>query len=171
MTTVNRYRLWCSTEEDYRYVWDTAEPSTCPSGVEHSVDSDSITIIDTTGEGSHYTEAGELIIADGHISVDDAGRWVGQPIITASGLATTISDFKIDYDCKVKGAHFWTCPVSGYNSQTTADFQVVDKDDVLGLFDVYGLEQGEVLELTKYVDGSPLAPEFCNMSSFNFPSI
>jgi len=45
-TTVKKYRLYCQTEEAFREVWSTSTPTVCPSGIEHSIDEDTIVVID-----------------------------------------------------------------------------------------------------------------------------
>lgn len=47
MTTVNFYRVRCTTDNKDEYVWDTHEPTTCPTNAAHSIDSNLITIIHT----------------------------------------------------------------------------------------------------------------------------
>ena len=50
MTTVNRYRIFCNTENAYVYTWDTSPPTTCPNNNTHTVDSASVTLIDSVSE-------------------------------------------------------------------------------------------------------------------------
>jgi hypothetical protein len=44
MTTLYNYRLFCETENDYVYKWDTVEPTTCPHNNSHTIDPNSISI-------------------------------------------------------------------------------------------------------------------------------
>lgn len=44
---VNRYRYYCQTESNYVYKWDTTKPITCVNNINHTIDSNSISIIDT----------------------------------------------------------------------------------------------------------------------------
>lgn len=44
--TVNRYRYFCTTESNYVYKWDEVPPTTCVNNETHTIDIDSITIID-----------------------------------------------------------------------------------------------------------------------------
>lgn len=46
-TEVNYYRFYCTTESNFVYRWDTIDPSQCPNNNSHTIDSNSITIIDT----------------------------------------------------------------------------------------------------------------------------
>jgi len=47
MTTVNKYRLYCSTESTYTYAWSESEPTACPTNTAHSIDMTRTMIIDT----------------------------------------------------------------------------------------------------------------------------
>jgi hypothetical protein len=49
---VNRYRYFCQTESNYVYKWDTTKPTTCVNNVAHTIDSNSITIIDSVANQS-----------------------------------------------------------------------------------------------------------------------
>jgi hypothetical protein len=95
---------------------------------------------------------GNEVFAPSYSAIDDSGRFQGDTFV-ASGLATTIHDFKIEQDLRIAGADWWT---TGQEWGDFGSFAVVDKDDVLGLFDMYGLEEGEVLELKRYVVNVPL---------------
>jgi hypothetical protein len=50
MTTVNRYKIWCNTENDYVYDWNDTEPTTCPNDTGHSIDAESISIVEHVSE-------------------------------------------------------------------------------------------------------------------------
>lgn len=50
MTTVNKYRIFCTTENSYVYTWGTAPPTTCPNNNTHTVDLESVTLIDSVSE-------------------------------------------------------------------------------------------------------------------------
>lgn len=44
---VYKYRLWCVAESAYVECWGESAPSTCPNNTQHSIDANSITIVDT----------------------------------------------------------------------------------------------------------------------------
>jgi hypothetical protein len=46
MSNVYRYRVYCQTEESNVYTWDTIPPTVCPNINTHTIDSNSITIVD-----------------------------------------------------------------------------------------------------------------------------
>lgn len=45
--SVYKYRIYCNTEADYVYSWGNTEPTTCPNDTAHSIDTNSIAIIET----------------------------------------------------------------------------------------------------------------------------
>ena len=63
---INHYRVFCATENTYQYVWKDSLPTTCPNNNSHTIDADTISIMDTvsqaavevvqqTGTGGNYT--------------------------------------------------------------------------------------------------------------------
>jgi len=49
-TTVNLYRLFCFTENTLVTVWNETTPTACPNNNTHTIDTNSITIIDSVSE-------------------------------------------------------------------------------------------------------------------------
>ena len=45
MSCIYKYKVYCTTEALYRYIWDTTTPITCPYNATHSINSGSITKI------------------------------------------------------------------------------------------------------------------------------
>jgi hypothetical protein len=60
---VNRYRMWCETEAVHVYAWSEEKPVQCPNNAAHSIDADSIAIIEKVGDGQAYTIDGAAITA------------------------------------------------------------------------------------------------------------
>jgi hypothetical protein len=44
---INKYRIYCTTESNYVYTWNDSEPTICPNNIQHSIDDNTITIIDS----------------------------------------------------------------------------------------------------------------------------
>ena len=42
---IYKWRVWCNTEGDWKYVWSFDMPTTCPSDNQHSIDKSKIVII------------------------------------------------------------------------------------------------------------------------------
>lgn len=52
MTSVYQYRLHCSTEDSWGYVWGTSPPVSCPNNNQHQINLASITIIDSVAQNN-----------------------------------------------------------------------------------------------------------------------
>ena len=52
MTVVNQYRLYCNTEATYVYGYNTSTPTVCPNNNTHSIDTTTITIVQTISDSS-----------------------------------------------------------------------------------------------------------------------
>ena len=44
---VNKYRVFCDTDEKYVEVWAETEPTTCPENNGHSIDTSKTVIVET----------------------------------------------------------------------------------------------------------------------------
>lgn len=44
--TIFKFRIYCLTENNYNYTWDSIEPTKCPNNTEHIIDLNSITVLD-----------------------------------------------------------------------------------------------------------------------------
>jgi len=47
---LNRYRVWCETEQIYVYAWSEDTISECPNNIGHTIDTDSISIVQSVGD-------------------------------------------------------------------------------------------------------------------------
>jgi len=56
MATVYKYSIYCETEATTVYAWSEAEPTTCPNNTGHTIDTDSIAIVDTVAENHVYLD-------------------------------------------------------------------------------------------------------------------
>lgn len=52
MTTINKYRLLCTTDSTDEYSWGTTEPTTCPTNTAHTIDASKTTIVDKVEENT-----------------------------------------------------------------------------------------------------------------------
>ena len=103
MITINKYRLYCNTEDEFRYVWNDVTPTTCPSGVGHTIDSDSITIIESHSDQdvqAHIVE--ENVQTGGHYQA----RFVVMPI---SGSGWTELDISWPIPVSLLSGEYTTC--------------------------------------------------------------
>lgn len=65
MPTLNKYRVFCSTEQIYFYTWSENPPSACINNNTHTIDSESITIIDKVATNSSLATDGRLKVKSG----------------------------------------------------------------------------------------------------------
>lgn len=111
---------------------------------------------------------GNPIYSPTYAAIEEDAKFQGF-LISASGIDTdTVLDHLITQEIYVHGGWFWS---EGGILGDYAEFSVVDKDDVLGLFDMYGLVSGiDVLELGKYVDHCYLKPGGQEMTHLETPT-
>jgi hypothetical protein len=55
-TELNHYRVYCTTEADYFFIWSETEPTVCPNNVAHPIDTNLTTILDTISTTSIKAE-------------------------------------------------------------------------------------------------------------------
>jgi len=67
MAEVKKYRVWCSTEAAYQYVWrDDVQgaPTACPNDPAHTIDTDKITVVETAGVAAPTKPDGTPYVAE-----------------------------------------------------------------------------------------------------------
>jgi hypothetical protein len=69
MTEVNQYKIWCTTDTKWEYVWGTTTPTTCPTNTAHTVDTNSVAIHKTIGE-PFVTVKEEEVPTGGHFRAE-----------------------------------------------------------------------------------------------------
>lgn len=81
---VHKYRMYCNTEQSYKFVWSDSTPSACPSNDQHTIDNVTVTIIDTVNTqsvnivqegvptgGNYRVEGRKMTIAADSTQIDD----------------------------------------------------------------------------------------------------
>lgn len=77
---VNRYRVPCTTDAKYEYVWSETEPTVCPVDAGHTIDASGIAIIESRAEidviadpSMEAVEPGaNLVVANGRPAIEVA---------------------------------------------------------------------------------------------------
>jgi len=59
--SVSKYRILCTTDSKQETVWGTAAPTVCPANAGHSVDLDSVAIVDSVSPVVRVTEIDSLL--------------------------------------------------------------------------------------------------------------
>jgi hypothetical protein len=89
-------------------------------------------------------------------------KWKGYKYL-ATADAINIFDEVVVTEKALRGGWYELLDTNG-STDDIIEFSVVDKDDVLGLFETYGLTVGEdVLELKKYVETDTVNPNTSGM--------
>lgn len=104
---------------------------------------------------NRYSAGGALVTSStyGEFQEDAAFKGI---LLEADPKKTTIYDLLITKQIFIQGGYFWS---NGGNPGDMVEVSVVDKDDVLGLFGLFGLVPGvDVLELDKFVETMYLKP-------------
>ena len=135
MSVVNKYRLWCETENAYVYDWAEEEPTTCPNNTSHTIDETKTTISDTVGDDS-------VSISN---TVDESNR----PYIRAESRDdhdTTVFTTRGDQWTTVTGE------IVGTGDGTETVFSLGNKEvkNVVVYFDAVEQESGYTVDLTTY---------------------
>jgi hypothetical protein len=104
------------------------------------------------------TEDGRLVYAPSWESTEGLDpTWKGF-LYTATAGACSIFDELITEEIKLRGGWYSLVETGQAVVGDYVEFSVVDKDDVLGLFSTYGIPQGGILELKKYVKKDYVVP-------------
>ena len=162
MATTYKYRLWCSTDSTWEYVWaeDTDPvPSSCPTDGGHTLDTGKTSITKVVADQGPTNEEGNLIVAPTFENTHGIHpQWVGH-LYTATSGSTNIFDELITTEKELRGGWYELMDTNAILGDYI-EFAVVDKDDALGLFSTYGLTVGvDVLELQKYVKKEYVNPQ------------
>jgi len=142
MTTINKYRILCNTESAYRYVWAEEEPTVCPSGVAHNIDSDNIAIVE------HYTDQDvqayiveEDVRTGGHYQ----SRFV---LLSISGSGWTELDVSWPIPVSLLSGDYTTCSGAEKGDEIEA---VVAPDTIIGTVTSGVSVSGSVIEVSQTV--------------------
>jgi hypothetical protein len=73
MITLNKYRIWCETEQMYYETWGETSPPACPNNSGHTIDSTKTTIVNSLTEE-------ELRDISGKLRVQQSSRPIGTKI-------------------------------------------------------------------------------------------
>lgn len=97
----------------------------------------------------NFDADGNPVFAPTFLFTSDRARLKGE-LWEATPGAVTMFDVEVTTQLLVQGGQFW---IRDSAAGDYVDFSVVDKNNVLGVFGMYGLTPGQdVLELVKYVD-------------------
>jgi hypothetical protein len=97
---VNKYRATCTTENTSVYVWGTEPPTTCPNNIAHTIDSSSITIVDSVNDTTVQISQDKGLTGGNFRS--ETCKLIAKP----NGIQSF--DFSWPFDMSVSTVHFVT---------------------------------------------------------------
>lgn len=107
-----------------------------------------------------HTPDGAMVTAATYSQFEEDAAFKGI-LLPADPGQTSINDLQVTTQIFIEGGYFWSV---GGNLGDYCEVSVVDKDDVLGLFEVFGVPPGGVIELDKFVETMYLKPGGMNFS-------
>lgn len=87
---INKYRIYCTTDDVWRYIWDTTPPTICPDDAGHSVNSDSVDIIQIELEKNITSTDSPYFIRQEFLSCDTTSGIIRVNLPEASKSENTI---------------------------------------------------------------------------------
>lgn len=124
MTTVYKYRIYCSTDSNYEYTWAETEPTTCPTNTAHTIDASKTTIV-ATKEPDTITIKEEITPTQGFY------RFQGyQESIPASDPVGNVTSFIISWPFPVSIINGWF--ISPTNSEGDVVSAIVGENTIVG---------------------------------------
>jgi len=157
-----KFRLWCETENAYVYKWSEDgenAPTKCPNDTSHVIDTTKTAIVEIVDQPKTLSD-GILIVSPTYGFTPEDARWKGA-LFKAIGGETTFFDQKITTEIRLQGGLYNILNYVNVGWDSTnllrdfVEFSIIDKDDVLELFDDYDLTPGEgILELVKFVENA-----------------
>ena len=175
---VNKYRLWCITEESYVEGWGTEAPTVCYNNNTHTIDEDSIVQIDSVSDSDVIIKDSEITLPSQSVGFQDlTGHNVyrlGHMNYLALAGETTIFMEKFSSTMYLQGGGV-DIPeyvyVSGEKSDNKPEhgdyciFDLVDVDNVTGYtksFDISKVARsGNVATITTSTEHSFVTDEVC----------
>lgn len=99
MTQLNKYRLYCETEQTHVYKWDVVMPTQCPNNAAHNITASNTTIVDSIAENvvklsADYRDNKTILqsSSDGKLKIDVPTTSFGE-ISTAEMTPVVQADF------------------------------------------------------------------------------
>lgn len=153
MTTLYKYKIWCTTDSKWEYKWDTEAPTTCPTNNTHSVNTSSISIED-------HVEETEVKIKEE--TIPTGGNFVAQSIsfIAATGPnVTTTNTFSWPFPISVMNIRFTTADIH-YGDRATC---CVGPNTVIGALAANAATGATGCAVTSTVIDNIMVGYYCNL--------
>ena len=108
-----------------------------------------------TLDGIKSDDNGQLVTSPSYFYTDTLNAIQETTRYAIENLAVNIFDEKIENNIKLFGGKYWVGEdyVNNVHKDDYVEFSIIDKDDILGFFSMFGLDKdnGDILELNKFV--------------------
>ena len=151
-----QYRVLCVTDSKYEFIWledGDPVPSVCPVNTNHTIDSDRINIIQVIPNATVTDENGHAIVAPTYQNTQGLKAvWKGY-LYTATAGILNIFDELINTEIKISSGYYQLVAPLDSPEAVIGDYvemSIIDKDNISGLFSLYGLvaRKNEVQTIT-----------------------
>ena len=143
-----KYRIYCVTDSKYEYVWldsEASAPTTCPTDTGHTVDNSNVIIVENRPFETIHDESGYAIFSPTYQATQGLlATWKGY-LYTAQAGKMNVFDELIVPEIKISRGYYQLIHSASSPDAAVGDYaemSVIDKDDTLGLFSLYGLTVG-----------------------------
>lgn len=69
MSRINKYRLFCETEDDHIYTWRQAKPTECPNNKNHTINENTIIQVASRNDNGEYDDLGYLKVSSSELTM------------------------------------------------------------------------------------------------------
>lgn len=105
------------------------------------------------------TEDGGIVVGQTYGATPETAVWKKRKHYALAGQ-TTFFDIPVTTEIRLRGGSYKVININDVHEDDYLEFSVIDKDNVLGLFSLYGLTVGvDVLELHKFIKTEYIDPE------------
>jgi hypothetical protein len=92
MPTVSKWRIFCTTELIFKEVWSETAPTACPDNTNHTVNSDSISFLESIASNEVFVGIEDTGVTNGHFGV--RGWLCDIPAGTTGSISYTDNTFR-----------------------------------------------------------------------------
>lgn len=158
MAIVNKYRVWCTTDNKWVFSWADSVPSVCPENPAHAIDAVKTSIVESVGDAQAFTSEGAAIIAK-----KDKGELEGNDTVMKrleaelAPEATATKEWVIQYG-KTWYLRLFAASVMSFEVESRLEYRRPDGlggFELTNPFDGYSNEPVSMLKLDGNSDSTP----------------
>lgn len=146
-TTLNKYELYCETESERVFVWNETTPTVCPNNIGHTIDTDSIMIVDrisqstTTIQGKNFTSSGYqdvVLDAEDNLKVHLANPLTGFGNVS---VETPVPTIQIDGDFGLRNDDMISTAKGGCSVDHSNGTMIINSGTSSGYADIQSIRR------------------------------